>query len=524
MGCIRCKVLKIHCPHSSRIESTSVPNPYNRLIARYMLSWQIYNLKKRRPLAVVYPNYRGHNFMPGVRRGYISGHRNGNQKENAATISSRCTKISARLDWDEFWVGENYVEARRIWEKYREEPADLDFQNQINSRSPPIGTLLPLDIKDVLKEYYEEIRAVDPLFNLVKDKAVPPVDDDALVPPDDDDLTVPTDDVASSIDDITDPTDDATLSTADTAMPTDDATSPAVSSVLSSISPSTPSSAGSDTPKPTTRNTSTPSLNATPTPSTSIVPPTADVIPPLTVDAITVDTEMHSLDDAMTPPTNDVAMPMATDLLPTLTSDAVPSSDVNVALRLAPDAALTADSTMTTGVDSIPLPSVDLVTPFIITAVPPVAAEAVEFTNLNFNSTSPSSYDAVAFSAPNTIAPTLTNTLPTANTATTPVVAHEPFASTDRAPPLVTQSADATELNVPPSVEEQDGVSNDAEKDNSEDAEGSLDDGGGDRESHGVSSIVDNMAENDVRMSEGHGSLSLTNDGLDMSMLIDGTF
>lgn len=510
-------------------------NPYNRLLARYMLSWQIYNFKKGRALAVIYPNYDGYNFMPGVRHGYMPGHRNGKQKLNATTIIDRHDDLAKEKEWDHFWVGENYVESRRVYEKYQENPPDEDFRNQVHSRSPAIGTLLPPDIKDVLREYYEELSVVDHLFKLVAYETDPTDADNAPAPPDDNDVIISTDDDATSTstDDVTNLTDDPTNPANDAPIPTGNLTSPTNSSTLSSV-PETPTSAGSDTPKPAMRTTSpTSSLNATPTPSTSFVPSITDAIPLTTIDATALDADMSSLDDAIPSPTVDIIMPMAINPLPTSTSDGGIMSDIDVALPPAPDAALVADRTTAISVDTIPLPFVKPITPADITAVPHVAAEATESTNCTVNPTLLSSFDTVPFSTFNTIDPTLTNTLPTANTTSrtiqgTPSLAsrivHGPLASSSRELSSVVGSSDITKLNVPPPVEDQDDTSKGGEKDISADFEGRFHDSESDIQGHRAPSMWKNVAENDVNMAEGHGLSNPAHGGSDINMLIDGMF
>ena len=116
------------------------------------------------------------------------------------------------------------------------------------------------------------------------------------------------------------------------------------------------------------------------------------------------------------------------------------------------------------------------------------------------------------------------STVDTATTSLAPMIVQEPLASTSRAPPPITQSTDVPELNVPQLVKEQLKLSSGSEMDNSGHAEGRLDDGEGRREGYGPSSTSDNVAESDVTMTGGHSLLSQTQDGLDISMLIDGMY
>lgn len=113
-------------------------------------------------LILVYPNLGGYNFMPGVRRGYIPGHRSGNRGETNGIAASCYNALTEYADWDVHWVGENYIDARGRWHNF----SVPDLQAGILANTPFPGQLLPSDINVTLKKYYDEMATTDRLFKL----------------------------------------------------------------------------------------------------------------------------------------------------------------------------------------------------------------------------------------------------------------------------------------------------------------------------------------------------------------------
>ena len=139
------------------------------MLARYMLCWQIYNYVKNRELSLLYRDYSGYNFMPGVREGYMPSARSGKKAERDARIIALYQELVNNGDgWKGTWLGMSYAEAKASWELLKETESIPGFDSEVLKNAPKVGSMLPADMKQKLDEYYAQLTKSNPLFAIKK--------------------------------------------------------------------------------------------------------------------------------------------------------------------------------------------------------------------------------------------------------------------------------------------------------------------------------------------------------------------
>ena len=163
------------CSHAFTKNNRVIKGPYDRMLAKYMLCWQIYNYVKNRELSLLYRDYSGYNFMPGVREGYMPSARSGKKAERDARIIALYQELVNNGDgWKGTWLGMSYTEAKASWELLKETESIPGFDSEVLKNAPQVGSMLPADMKLKLDEYYTQLTKSDPLFAIkIKKPSIP---------------------------------------------------------------------------------------------------------------------------------------------------------------------------------------------------------------------------------------------------------------------------------------------------------------------------------------------------------------
>ena len=154
------------------------------MLAKHVLCWPIHRFVKNEEPFLIYLDYTGFNFMPGVREGYMTGTRSGKSSEQDAQIIALRNELATNgPQWKERWLGMDYVEAKKTWQLLKEEGYDFFFGSEILAKTPEPNSILPSDIQQTLNKYYKRQHEVEKQFwkttaSLVKANPVKNVKDD----------------------------------------------------------------------------------------------------------------------------------------------------------------------------------------------------------------------------------------------------------------------------------------------------------------------------------------------------------
>ena len=143
----------------------SIKSPYDRMLARHMLCWQIHMFMEGGEPFFIYREHSGYNFMPGVLDGYMPATRPGTSKQRDALIFGRHNELSALGSlWTGKWLGMDYIEAKKTWELLKEEGPDSPFAIEVLAKTPGVGSMLPSRIAETLNRYYARLAHVEQEF------------------------------------------------------------------------------------------------------------------------------------------------------------------------------------------------------------------------------------------------------------------------------------------------------------------------------------------------------------------------
>ena len=114
---------------------------------------------------LIYLDYTGFNFMPGIREGYMPGTRCGKSGQRDARIAGHQVELAELgKQWTGRWLGMDYVEAKKTWQLLKEEGPTSSFASEIIAKTPALDSMLPSDIQQTLNKYYKKLSAVERQF------------------------------------------------------------------------------------------------------------------------------------------------------------------------------------------------------------------------------------------------------------------------------------------------------------------------------------------------------------------------